>query len=604
MSTVEGGCDVKVEGMQLWNRERDRGVLRLAVSVAAVLVTAQGARGQVTIGAQTQVDLGRGPGACNETTIAVSRANPLELVAGWNDYREGTARTGVGLSLDGGLTWSDFLLRPPAPNQGATEGDPMTAADPRTGTIWAGAISFTSNGGVFVARKDPGDTGFQPAIMARVTGGADKGWMAAGPLPGAPSSTRLYVAYNEGLIWSSDMGAMWTTPKSLGAGLGFLPRVGPGGELYVCYWDLADGVKVKRSFDGGATLSGPLHVATRMDTWSLGDTSRFPGVYRVAVLNAMAVDPVDGTLYVVYFDTTDVSGGNSNVDLYLCKSTDLGTSWSAPVVINGDSAPPGDQFFPWLEMDETGRLQLLFYDTRGIAQNDSAPVGLIHAYYAYSDDQGATWSETQLTPQPMDSGLAFSGGIFIGDYQGLATAGGRTFPLYMATPNGDADVFTHVIEREAIATYCPGVGCPCGNDDAAAGCGNHGADGSPASGARLVASGSASVSADDLVLTLEGVQPLQFGIIYTGPGQASLPFGDGLRCIAAPFFRYPQRQADASGAIVYGPGEIVSWAAAHFGPGGQVLPGAAWNYQGWYRDPLGPCASSFNLSNGVAVIWQ
>ena len=142
------------------------------------------------LGPQLRVDAGRGTSACNETTIAISRADPLHVVAAWNDYREGGPRIGVGVSVDGGGTWADGLLRPPLPYQSSTEADPMTAADARTGTLWVGGISFGANGGVFVARKDPGSSAFEPVVMAYSGGGSDKGMMAAGPRPGGTRAAR------------------------------------------------------------------------------------------------------------------------------------------------------------------------------------------------------------------------------------------------------------------------------------------------------------------------------------------------------------------------------------------------------------------------------
>ncbi|MEE9130321.1 MAG: sialidase family protein, partial [Phycisphaerales bacterium] len=212
-----------------------RSVVALISWQAAVLMPAVIAWGQEpTIGPQVRIDLGGGTSAANETTAAANAMDPLRVTAGWNDYRQNAWRCGFSLSFDGGETWSDFLLRPPAPNQSGVEGDPFTAFDDRTGTLWAGGMSFAGNGGIFVARLDPDQQEFNPTLMADGAG-VDKAWMAAGSMPGNPDSTRLYIAYNLGIIRSDDMGDTWTNPQGLGSGIGFLPRVGPNGEVYVAY---------------------------------------------------------------------------------------------------------------------------------------------------------------------------------------------------------------------------------------------------------------------------------------------------------------------------------------------------------------------------------
>ncbi|MHC4429266.1 MAG: sialidase family protein [Planctomycetota bacterium] len=226
------------------------------------------------IGEAVRIDVAGGTEAANETTAAASEFDPMEIVAAWNDWRDSPPtseliRMGVALSLDGGASWTDFTLRPPGPNQSGVEGDPMTAFDDRTGALWVGAISFAGNGGVFVARKDHGSPTFEPSVMADATSSADKCWMAAGPLPGQPDTTRLYITYNLGVIWSDNMGATFTNPVSLGTGIGFLPRVAPDGTLYVAYWDFGGAglsMEIKRSFNGGASFTTH-NVATRMDSW-------------------------------------------------------------------------------------------------------------------------------------------------------------------------------------------------------------------------------------------------------------------------------------------------------------------------------------------------
>jgi hypothetical protein len=398
------------------------------------------------IGPQVRLNTNGGSVNANETTSAAIDAAG-EVVAAWNDYREaGTRRVAVGLRSDGGATWNDEVLHVPWERQMGYEGDPMTAADPRTGTLWAGGMSWSLSGGVFVARKSAGAPAFEEPVMTYADPGIDKGWLAAGPLPGVPDSTEVYVTFNYGLQRSSDLGATWSELVDLGQDIGYLPRIGPAGELYITSWDWGNGMWVRRSFDGGATVLPAVRVATLMDSWDLHLSPQIPGDFRTPNLCYLAVSPVDGTLYAVWADTSGTVAGNDNVDLYFTRSTDQGSSWATPWVINGDADPPGDQFFPWLEADGNGHLHLLFYDTRNTVQDDSAPSAMLDAYYSWSDDGGDTWTEYRLTPVSFDSAFTDGGGgQFIGDYLGIGLARAAVFPVYLSTQNSLGEIFTHRI---------------------------------------------------------------------------------------------------------------------------------------------------------------
>jgi len=153
----------------------------------------------------------------------------------------------------------------------------------------------------------------------------------------------------------------------------------------------------------------------------------------------------------------------------------------------------------------------------------------------------------------------------------------------------------------AVATpYCFGVGCPCGNDDAGAGCAN-----SLGAGAVLApVAGTNGFFSDDLILGVAGIQPNQFGLVFMGGAQVSGPFGDGLLCVgqgAVSLNRFPVRQADGGGAFTEGPG-LVAFSLANFPGAGHIVPGTTYFFQGWYRNPGGPCGgSNFNLTNALAV---
>ena len=92
---------------------------------------------------------------------------------------------------------------------------------------------------------------------------------------------------------------------------------------------------------------------------------------------------------------------------------------------------------------------LSWYDTSRVVQNDTAAQALIDAVYAYSDDGGATWTQSFLTAVPFTSADDGFGGFFMGDYLGIATAGNRTLPVYPSTQLGDADVFTSAVWQQS-----------------------------------------------------------------------------------------------------------------------------------------------------------
>ncbi len=426
--------------------------------VLTAVVAAGAANAQPVIGPQRITDPNNiNAAAVNETSMSVSDANPNHIVGGWNDYRT-QIRSVFTRSWDGGLTWTDQEIRPPSQYRTTVEGDPMMAHDHRDGTLYAGAMAFGGNGGIYVARKEPNDTFFQPSVMARINGSVDKGWMAVGVDPFNNNNSILYIAYNQGLSRSSNRGATWQGPVAMGSGLGFLPRVAPNGTVYIETWTYGTPqILLWKSTNGGQTVTGPTLIATRMDVWGV-DGTRFPGNFRVPPLNTFAIDPVTGTLYVCYFDTTQIVSGNRDVDLYFTKSTNGGSSWSTPTIINGGAGDPqADSFFPWMEVDRTGRIGIVFYDTRNGHRNDSQNPALIDTFYTYSEDGGATWNEHRLTPTTWSSQYDGGGDFFIGDYLGMGQAHGPAgsyfWPLYLSGQANRPNQYTQKIYHPCTGDF-------------------------------------------------------------------------------------------------------------------------------------------------------
>ena len=405
-----------------------------------------------------------------ETSIAASPRG--EIVGAWMDTRDagdsGEWRIVSAVSADGGATWTEQTVRPSNPRVFSFEGDPTTAYDPRSGSFWVGGAVFV-RGNLYVARKDPGLTTLPPGVLLRDGEVfADKPYLAAGPRPDDPRETRLYMVDFQGLQISDDLGETWSDLIEVeGDPVGALPRIGPDGELYITALPglESEDYVVYRSFDGGATVEVPRLIASRMDTWEFQDGSRFPGRFRVAPLPFCAVDGRDATLYCVYFDTVAAvegpGGTDFDVDLFFTRSTDRGQTWVPPRRIPTGGDGRGDSFFPWIEVDSTGRLHMLFYDTRRDPRTDGAASAAVDVFYAWSEDRGESWTEIRLTEQPFETGGIFWTEMeqqFLGDYLGLAAAGPKVHLLYPLADEGDLDIYFRTVDFSGVP---PAPGGPC-----------------------------------------------------------------------------------------------------------------------------------------------
>jgi hypothetical protein len=140
---------------------------------------------------------------------------------------------------------------------------------------------------------------------------------------------------------------------------GVVPAVGPNGDVYVV-WAGPKGLIFDKSVDGGWSFGKDAAIAATAGGWDLP----VPGLERHNGMPVTAVDlsggPNRGTLYVNWIDAR-----NGDPDVFVMASKDGGHSWSAPARVNDDGKGAA-QMFTWLAVDPVdGSLNLVFHDRRG-----------------------------------------------------------------------------------------------------------------------------------------------------------------------------------------------------------------------------------------------
>ncbi len=201
----------------------------------------------------------------------------------------------------------------------------------------------------------------------------------------------------------------------------------------------------------------------------------------------------------------------------------------------------------------------------------------------------ACTTTTQITPEGCDGNdYHFEITLTVTDAAGLATTEvSHMYPDCMPHP------------------FCFGDGtgtaCPCGNSGAPGrGCENSFGTG----GGLLVASGSARIGADTLLLSVTGLPATAPCLYFQGTGVlangAGVAFGDGLRCAGGTITRLGTRTAAAGASSMGAPAGDVPLSVV-----GQIpVEGGVRNYQVWYRNAAPFCTSStFNLTNAVRITW-
>ena len=427
-------------------------------------------------------------GAEVEPYIATDPQNASHLIGvfqqdRWSDGGARGLRTGY--SFDGGLTWSLTQAKFSRCTGGnaANGGDFARASDPWV-TIGPDGIAYqigiAFNGETFAANSssavlasrstDGGRTWSDPATLIRdgVAPFNDKESITADPFtPGFAYATwdRLDQSGN-GPSWFArtiNGGQSWEPAK---------PIYDPGGRnqtlnnhivvtanaathtLYDFFTEFdtvgnttTPHLAVIRSIDFGATWSAASTVSNLRAIGTHDPQNPARELRDGANIASFAGGP-NGELVGVWQDSRFSGGAREGIAF--TRSIDGGTTWSAPVQVNG--VPAVQALLPAVAVRPDGTIGVLYYDMR----NDTTdPATLLVDAWLTTSNDGVTWSEQHVAgPFDFNQAPTAEGGLFIGDYVGLASTSGEFAAFFAQTspdPNNRTDIYASVFRGIAEA---------------------------------------------------------------------------------------------------------------------------------------------------------
>ena len=383
------------------------------------------------------------PGFFTEPSVALNPANPQQVVAVFQD------NVHAAYSEDSGRTWQ--VAENVDPKNYRVSGDVSTVFDnqghafvcyiafDRLGTFnyWAHGAS---RNGIFVRRSLDGGKTWEanhiPVAEQPTAPGIpfeDKPYIVADNTK-SKFAGNLYIGWTRWRLTDSQMvisrstddGKTWSPPAEVdahpglprddnGAAEGFEGVVAPDGTFYAI-WSQDNDIMLTSSRDGGVTFSHArpiIHTAPIM--FAIETLDRANGFPQIAI------DPKSKRLYVTWSDYR-----NGDLDVFLSSSDDGGKRWSAPVRVNNDPIHNGvEQFFQWLAVDPVdSSVNVVFYDRRHDPENRKQIVVI-----ARSIDGGHSFNNYAWTDEAFEAG-----GVFFGDYSGLAAYGGRVYGAWTEKP--------------------------------------------------------------------------------------------------------------------------------------------------------------------------
>jgi hypothetical protein len=380
--------------------------------------------------------------AANEPSICVDHNNPNRMSIGWRQFNSVASNfreAGFAYTTNGGTRW----IAPGVLQNNVFRSDPVLNSD----TV--GRFFYLSLLQDFFDDLWRSITGGQSWTRVGAADGGDKQWFTIDKTNSSGHGFQYQCWSTDGNNYggrqftrSTDHGSTWMNPINIpnSPAWGTLD-VDSAGNLFIGGVNLNTGriwcVRSRNAKNGGVVPTFDQSRAVNLGGDIVFSEPINPEGLVGQVFLAVDRSGTSTNDNVYMLASVQPSGFTNGSDVMFVRSTDYGSTFSAPRRINDDPVNHAKwHWFGTLSVAPSGRIDVVWYDTRNAPNNVTSQL-----FYSYSIDGGNTWSPNVAVSNPFNPFIGYPNQSKIGDYITVVSDDAGANVAYAATFNGEEDIY-------------------------------------------------------------------------------------------------------------------------------------------------------------------